>query len=224
MVIAQISIIYSESNLRSKTSKNLALYLAANFTSLGRSKVSLVPFYHGDKNHFETHSDLSLKRLSYIPPSSHNTLDAPLSDITFDNFSILSACHIVCITALCVSEEEEGLLADKISQGVQNRKNVVIFLMQSPTVRKCYLKQKISGLCSGAVCLECVVGFSVVQDSRSKSFMSLIFHPSIVMPRLGKDIARVAEGPVNLLEATNIQILYRPQNSTAGKHNGAMIL
>ena len=223
MVIAQISIIYSESNLSSKTSKNLALYLAANFTSLGRAKVALIPFDHSaDNNRFESLSDLNLKRLSYIPPSSLNTLDAPLSDITFDNFSILSSCHILCITALCVSEEEEGLLADKISQGVQNRKNVVIFLMQSPTVRKCYLKQQISGLCSGTVCLECVVGFSVVQDSRSKSFMSLIFHPSIVMPRLGKDIAGVAEGPVNLLEATNIQILYRPQNS--GKHNGAMIL
>jgi len=209
----QISIIYSESKSQSRISKDLAFYLAASLVTLGNVKVALIPFDSNQLNS-DFQSKETLKRLSYIPAAAHlGALDVPLTDITFDNFSILSACHTVIVTAECASEEIEGFLARKISQGLQNRKPVVVFLMQPPTIRKNLFKAKISCLCSGAVCLECVVGFSVFRDSKSQALMPVPSQPTILVPRLGKDIARVAEGPVSLLEATGIHLLYRPHNT-----------
>jgi hypothetical protein len=62
---------------------------------------------------------------------------------------------------------------------------------------------------SGITCLECAVGFAVIQHPRTQSYVSTIYNPSLAMIRLPKEVIRVAEGPVNLLETMNIYIFYR---------------
>ena len=57
--------------------------------------------------------------------------------------------------------------------------------------------------------IECVVGFSVIQHPKSSAYLSTVSSPKIAIFRLSNDIMRVAEGPVNLLETTNIFIFYK---------------
>lgn len=57
--------------------------------------------------------------------------------------------------------------------------------------------------------LECVVGFAVTQNPRTLAYAASTTTPCMAMPRFSEEVNRVAEGPVNLLEAVNIHILYR---------------
>lgn len=62
---------------------------------------------------------------------------------------------------------------------------------------------------SGVVFIECVVGFGVIQHPRSMAYVSTVPHPKLAIVRLSNELQRIADGPISLLEATNIHIFYK---------------
>ena len=62
---------------------------------------------------------------------------------------------------------------------------------------------------SGITFIECVVGFGAIQHPKSLAYVSTVLHPKIAIVRLSSEILRIADGPVNLLEATNIHLFYK---------------
>lgn len=57
--------------------------------------------------------------------------------------------------------------------------------------------------------IEGVVGFAVVLDPKYSAYVSTINNPHVAFERLNKDIAKRANGPMNLLETMKIDIAYR---------------
>ena len=62
---------------------------------------------------------------------------------------------------------------------------------------------------AGITCIDGAVGFGVVQVPPLGAYCATVPSPSFAFVRLSKEIVRVAEGPLNLLETTNIYILYK---------------
>jgi hypothetical protein len=52
------------------------------------------------------------------------------------------------------------------------------------------------------------MGFSVIQSAENGAYMPTVNDGKIGMERLSKDVEKVANGPVNLLETMSIEILY----------------
>lgn len=57
--------------------------------------------------------------------------------------------------------------------------------------------------------MEGSVNFAVVPAAKSGALVSLVPQAGFILERLSKDIATYAEGPVNLIEATDFPVLYQ---------------
>ena len=61
----------------------------------------------------------------------------------------------------------------------------------------------------GFIVIEGGVNFAVVPKGKGNSLVSTVSQSGFVMERLSKDIVKFADGPVNLIEATDFPILFQ---------------
>ena len=57
--------------------------------------------------------------------------------------------------------------------------------------------------------VEGVVGFAVIFNQRFNAYVPTIQTTAVLFERLSADAARVANGPLNLLESTSLNVYYR---------------
>jgi hypothetical protein len=72
--VANVGIVYSESEHLSNESKNLAFYLCGLLSSQGHSNVYLVGYRQDGQP-----GDVSYKRISYIPRDKKKPVEVPVS-------------------------------------------------------------------------------------------------------------------------------------------------
>lgn len=62
---------------------------------------------------------------------------------------------------------------------------------------------------NGSVVIECVVGFGAVVHPTTGGFVSTIPNCGFAFERLSREIVELATGPVNLMEAMELDVNYR---------------
>ena len=200
----KVGIIYSDTNTNSNESKHLAFYLCGHLVSTGYAEVILVS--HNVENTYD--NSINRSRINYISGGNINAkpIEAPVSDISFGNYSVLETCHIIIVT---VNSNDTESCTSKLDEVVQTRPNLTLFSIQRGVRNASILKDKLNGK-SGAVVMDCVCGFSVVPHPKNGALVSTFRNPKIIMERMSKEVFKVADGPCRLLENLNgIEVVYK---------------
>eukprot|EP01041_Mallomonas_annulata_P009504 gene9504-19743_t len=200
---AIVGIIFSNSLNSSQESLFLAQYLGALLVNTGYASVCLV----GCNINARVSESESLSKISYIDPVNNKRLEVPASDIKVSAWDSIQECHLIIVT---VNSSDTETCATKLSDTMLNKTKIVILNLERGVKNSSNFKDTFHNP-NGCIVIEGVVGFSIVPHS--KKFTNVLActtkFPSVVFERLTKDICETAEGPMNLMEETNIQILYR---------------
>jgi len=196
-----VAVIYSETTEESKESICLGKYFGALLANSGYSNVYIIGYRRDDKI-LDNHQS---SRISFVHPITHKITEAPASDIQYTNWNALIECHVIIVT---VNPKDTIPVAKKLTDVLKAQKNVVIIGLQRHVRNSSNLFKNFTST-TGCILLEGVVGFSVVPDSRTHALQSTIKCPGIVLERLTKENSQLAEGPVSLLEAADINVLYK---------------
>jgi len=129
----------------------------------------------------------------------------PSSDFTYAHWSTLQSCHFILIT---VNTSDTVLCCKKLADLLTNNKNITVFSVQRGVKNSSTVKDELAGQ-PGLTVVEGVVGFAVLFNQRFNTYVPTIPTTAVLFERLSADAARVANGPLNLLESTNLTVYYR---------------
>lgn len=198
----RIGIIFSDSINLSNESKNLAYYIGGNLVLTQHAIVHLVGLQPDGSPSAELPNS---NRFSVVKPGDSKATEVTGASLSFSHWNELETCHVIIVT---VNATENDHCATKLGDILSSRKDVIVFCMQRGVKAGGVLKEKLASRCSSII-LECVVGFAVVIHPHLNAYVSTSAAPSIVVERLGKDIAKRATGPCCLVEAAHIDVIYK---------------
>lgn len=196
-----IGILFSDNLEDSQESYFLARYIGALLALSGYAEVYLV----GLTDNLDIRSSSCTPRLTILHPISGKDFDAPSSDINIGTFSKLSECDVIIVT---VNSKDSEFCGKKLSNLFSTSNDKVILFCLQRGVKSSEELSKQLGSKKGLTILEGVVGFAVVPNPKSGVLTSTVPTPRVTLLRLSKEVAAVAEGPLNLLEHTNLSFLY----------------
>lgn len=135
--LPKIGIVYSETSQSnvSKESEHLALYLSCCLINTGYASLCMVP---STKDGSLLEALPSQRKLCFCPPGKSKVIELPISDLKFSHWSTLESCHIIIVVTHCCDNE---MVARKIIEATQTRKEVLIFSMQRGVRSATKLKQ-----------------------------------------------------------------------------------
>lgn len=197
----KVAIIYSNgSSDESNESLYLAKYLGADMACQGYSTIFLV----GYRSDHKATVIPSSARISFVHPKTLRVVEAPSADISGADWSAVPKCHVVIVT---VRAKDTPAVTTLLTDALQASTKVAVISLQRGL--KCG-----SGLISGftnkqrCVAMEGVVGFAVVPDPATKALRSTIRSPAVALTRISKENLDVLEGPVSLLDESDLAVVY----------------
>ena len=213
--VCNLGIIYSAScKSQGFDLQNLAYYLCGSFCETGYCNIIMVPHYDNNNSSNLLPND----RIVYCPIKNNTNKNlksniVPSNNYNFDYFSGLSKCNMILII---VKNGSLKLIWDQLNHiTLEESCNPVIFVLQKHSIAFTGIPNTIMIGKKKIPILEVAVAFSVIENNNIAlnndcTYMSIQSTPSLVVTRLSKDNESVFHGPCNLLEATGIDILYRP--------------
>lgn len=147
----------------------------------------------------------SSARISFVHPKTKKVVEAPSADISGTDWNIVSECHVVIVT---VRPKDTPAVTTLLNDALKAAQRVAVISLQRGI--KCG-SELVSGFKgeNGCVAVEGVVGFAVVPDPRTGALRSTVRSPSIALERISTKHIDVVEGPVSLLEESDITVLYK---------------
>lgn len=193
-----VGILYSDDNEDSQESYFVARYIGALLVLTGYAEIRLVGLtdYSQDLR--------TISRIKILHPLSGKSVDAPASDIGVGKFSTLFDCDVIIVT---VNPKDSDLCGRKLSNLFTKKSKIVVFCLQRGVKYGEELSKQLS-LNKSITILEGIVGFAVVPHPKTGVLSSTVCSPGVTLYRLTKEVALIAEGPLNLLEHTNLTFLY----------------
>ena len=208
-----VAIIYSEGDRFSAESRNMAWWMAAQLGDLGCCIVHLVGV-SPDGIPTNSLNQGKKERIVFMGSWNGKKVEVPAGDINHSHFDMLNTAHVVIVM---VNSSETYMCVEKMKQQLGQSSSVghkcTIFSLQRGVRNNEAVREAFTGRKDLAI-VEGIAGFAVVYDERHKAYVPTEAYPAIVLERLSKEVADIANGPCNLLENTGLYVNYRKTLTT----------
>jgi len=207
-----VSIVYSESTGHSSESKNLAHYLCGLLANAGYSNLFLIGLdarTGGPTMELAQSKRILYPRVGTDMSNRKNLVEIPASDVTPAYLDKIQTSQVVIVT---VNSDDMSALKRQLLEMLDPKRQgapraTTIFSIQRGVRNAAEIKDAFVGRKDIAV-IEGVVGFAVVVHPKTGAYCPTTPQPSIIYERLSKEIEDIADGPLRLLEHTEMHTMF----------------
>lgn len=204
-----VSLVFSEGTENSGESKNLALYLCGLLAKAGYSNLFLIGLdaaTGGPTMTLPPSKRILFSAVGADMSSKKNIVEIPAADVTPAYLDKLQTSKVVIVTVnsndMPALKRQLVDMLDPKRQGTPGK--ITIFSIQRGVRNADVIKGAFTGRKDVAV-VEGVVGFAVVVHPKTGALCPTTQHPTIIFERLSKEIEDIADGPLRLMENTDLQ-------------------
>jgi len=207
-----VSIVYSESATHSCESKNLAFYLAGHLAKAGYSNLFLIGIdahTGGPAMQLAPAKRVLFSAVGGDASNRKSLVEIPAADLTPAFLDKIQTSNLVVVTVnsndMTAMKRQLVDMLDSKRQGAP--RSTTIFSIQRGVRNAAVIKDAFVGRKDIAV-VEGVVGFAVVMHPKTGAYCSTSSTPAIIFERLSKEIEDIADGPLRLMENTDLQSMF----------------